>query len=268
VPIELAAITDPIWYAVDGVQARLRRRWPGLHADTAQAMAQSLLAQRGPWLLRVRDGVVRIDVQGLIAATPAAPTVLSNGYTWPELATMINSAAAVADVRVIILVIDSPGGTVVGLPLVVRAIQAARIMGRGVVAYIAGIAAGAAVAVAAHCDCVCASAAATIGGVGNIRCLPGAWFPDWKGAYQCGTTRAAGTPPGELLQGAGDAMLRSIAQVRRLSPRRAAELPRLGLVSAEGGEALGLVDAICELVPAIPDSNERTPDDRHEPLDP
>lgn len=119
----------------------------------------------------VRDGVAVIPVLGPIFRRANLFTEVSGATSVEVLARDIATALASADVRALVLEIDSPGGEAAGINELAQMLFAAR--GRKpLVAYADGLAASAAYWLASACDEIVCDATAGLGSVGVVMAVP------------------------------------------------------------------------------------------------
>lgn len=116
----------------------------------------------------VQDGVAIVQVDGVIAPKANLFTQISGGASAQIIERQVREAAADPYVRAIMLDIDSPGGSVQGVPEVAAAVRAAS-EAKPVVAWTAGTAASGAYWIASAADRIyVANGTAVLGSIGVV----------------------------------------------------------------------------------------------------
>jgi ClpP class serine protease len=196
-------------------------------------------------------GVATVHITGQITRKSLAPAWC--GPDFDDIPSVIRSAIGDPGVRAVVLVVDSPGGSIRGPSRVLEAIASARAAGKPVIAHIDGSACGCAYAIAAACDRVYASPLAAIGALTTIVEI-------------VAPPPAPGTPPpmlsatfiGVSVERQRDADLarlatlyaEQIAQARRVSVETVEQLGEV-LGTAELAQQLGLVDDVIPFEAAL-----------------
>ena len=166
------------------------------------------------------------------------------GTALVEVADAIRQAAADPTARCILLEIDSPGGTVAGVDVVIDEIAKAP---KRTAAFIGGVCAGAAYSLAAETQTIFADPQARVGAVGVAQFALDWW--DTSPAHgQADSGDAEGEPPNgaaELTSSVSAFMLHQIRERRKQADFLAIERAACGtLYVAEHAEAAGLVDVV------------------------
>jgi len=155
----------PMLQVVAGI---LRRRMAGQSVDDA-AIAAALVDRKS--LPQARAGSVAIiPVYGVIAPRMNLFSEFSGGTTFEKLSRQLGQAMANADVKTILLDIDSPGGSVAGNAEFSAEVMKARAT-KPVIAQIQFTGASAAYQVAAACTEIVAAPSARIGSIGTYAIL-------------------------------------------------------------------------------------------------
>lgn len=128
-------------------------------AVEAAAVARGRRSERGP--------IARIRIEGTIEAKASIWTLIFGGTGLDMLAAEFDAAVRDPDVRGILLEIDSPGGTVYGVPELARVIRAAR-GSKPIIAVANAEAASAAYYLASQADEVSVTPSGQIGSIGVI----------------------------------------------------------------------------------------------------
>ncbi|MBB6053265.1 S49 family peptidase [Armatimonas rosea] len=146
------------------------------------------------------------EVFGQVALIPVSGVLLPTSSWWmrylgfrstPEIAEAIKRAQADANIKTILLKIESPGGAVQGIAELADTVKACD---KRIIAYTGGVCASAALWVASQCDKVYASRLADVGCIGTLRVVS-----DWSQYYKAmGVTVNAITSTGaESFKGMG-----------------------------------------------------------------
>lgn len=157
------AITPEKLREIQSVYAAHLRGEKGDFAEIEAKLGRPMVNERSPYT--VTDGVAVISLEGVIAKRMNLFTQISGG-TSTELATQdLRAALADADVKSIVLMMDSPGGTVDGTQALSDQIYAARRI-KPIVALASGIMASAAYWIGSAAQAVYVAEQTTI--VGSI----------------------------------------------------------------------------------------------------
>lgn len=143
---------------------------PIVHAHvTGQAHANGLMDafanQKPEPIADVKDGIGYVMLDGVISRKVSAIEKSSGITDVAEVAAAVSDFAGRDDVQGIMLMIDSPGGTVGGVPELASIVKAASERKR-VVAYVDGMACSAAYWIASQADEIIATESAHVGSVG------------------------------------------------------------------------------------------------------
>lgn len=134
-------------------------------AGVEARLGRPLANERQPY--QVVDGVAQINVDGPLAKRMNMFMQVSGGTSMEILANDFTAALADAEVRAVLLVIDSPGGTVDGTEELARTVLQARSGSKPVVAWVSGMMASAAYWIGASADAVYIGASTdTVGSIG------------------------------------------------------------------------------------------------------
>jgi signal peptide peptidase SppA len=148
-----------------------------LDAVTASCNAQEfragimeeLAAQREEPVLRVENGVGCINVEGIIVKRPSLLQAVMGGVCQLcDLEELLHQAAT-QPLTALVLRIDSPGGTLAGVPEMASRLY--ELKGKStfpIIACVEGMAASAAYWLASQCDEVCVSEASSVGSIGVV----------------------------------------------------------------------------------------------------
>lgn len=115
--------------------------------------------------MTIDDGVARISVRGVISKDISNMERMSGAVDIRDIEKLINTAAADPTVRAIILDVDSPGGTVQGVPELAARIAEVNNT-KPIVAYTDGLMASAAYWLSSGAEVILASASSTVGSIG------------------------------------------------------------------------------------------------------
>lgn len=225
------------------------------HAPESQAAAGSG-SGRGPDLVIDSDGIAYIEISGTLMKHRASGMASTSTV---ETRRLVRAAVRSKDVRGILLLIDSPGGTVAGTTDLADDIRAAATQ-KPTFAYIQDLGASGAYWLASQATRVSANATGLVGSIGVFSVVE----DSSKAAADAGVKvhvvrfgemKGVATPGTEVtdeqlaymqarIDSFGQDFVRAIAQGRQLSDARAAELAD-GRVH-KGAEALklGLIDAV------------------------
>ena len=158
-------LARPMLRVVAGI---LARRMAGQDADDA-AIAAALVDRKN--LPQPRAGSVAIiPVYGVIAPRMNLFSEFSGGTTFESLSRSLAKAMANADIKTVLLDIDSPGGSVAGNAEFAAEVMRARVT-KPIIAQIQFTGASAAYAVAAACTEIVAAPSARIGSIGTYAIL-------------------------------------------------------------------------------------------------
>jgi signal peptide peptidase SppA len=134
-------------------------------AGVEARLGRPLANERQPY--QVTDGVAQINVDGPLAKRMNMFMQVSGGTSMELLASDLRAALADAEVKAVLLIIDSPGGTVDGTEDLARTVLAARDGGKPVVAWVDGMMASAAYWIGAAADAIYIGASTdTVGSIG------------------------------------------------------------------------------------------------------
>jgi signal peptide peptidase SppA len=148
-----------------------------------EAVLAAPLERRESGSVRMRDGVAVISVMGTIFPRANYFTDISGATSIETLALHFGEAVAAADIKAVVLHIDSPGGQITGVHEFAERIFAARDI-KPVVAYISGMGTSAAYWIACAAGRVVADATASLGSIGVVT----AWTDDKEARKSRGLT--------------------------------------------------------------------------------
>jgi signal peptide peptidase SppA len=120
--------------------------------------------------MSVRDGVATIPVRGVISKDISKMERMNGAVDVRDISIMLDAALADTEVRGIVLDVDSPGGTVQGVPELAARIAEVNTI-KPVVAYTDGLMASAAYWLSAGASHIIASQSATVGSIGVYLAL-------------------------------------------------------------------------------------------------
>lgn len=124
----LAAFTETAWAIepakLDAICAFIELRAAG--GELSKAEVKALMDDRDRRKVQTNGGVLVLPITGTITQRAGLLTSWSGGTSTEKLGAQIDSALASADVRAIVLDVDSPGGNVAGVPELAEKIYAAR----------------------------------------------------------------------------------------------------------------------------------------------
>lgn len=133
-----------------------------------EAVSQRLgMARPGESRMRVVNGVAVIPVTGVLQPKPNILTRIFGGTATSQVESDVKQAAGDTQVRSIVLIIDSPGGSAIGNEEVSKVIVEAREK-KTITAYVRGMAASAAYYLASAAERIVASPSSSIGSIGTI----------------------------------------------------------------------------------------------------
>jgi|CXWL01.1.fsa_nt_gi signal peptide peptidase SppA len=116
-------------------------------------------------------GVAVIPITGVMTKNPTSAQFLFGGTSTAETRRKVRAAAADEDVESIMLFIDSPGGSVMGLEDLANDVKAAVDGGTPVIAFIEDLGASAAYYVASQASAIFANKTAIIGSIGCLAII-------------------------------------------------------------------------------------------------
>ena len=215
------------------------------------------------------DGVAVIPVKGVIAKGISSMDRISGATDVDEIGEMISVAVADESVDAIVLDVDSPGGSVAGVPELSDAVYAAT-KSKPVIAHTASLMASAAYWISAKANAIYATQSAEVGSIGVY--LP---ILDESGAYAAAGYRmevlksaesplkGAGIPGTSLtpeqradLQAGVDYLYGMFAQAIKMRRKPASEAMRGQTLFGAQALSAGLVDSIGSLTDAIRDAKK------------
>lgn len=143
------------------------------HISDKEAVLATPTERRESGRVQVRDGVAVLSVMGPIFPRADIFTEISGATSVESLALRFGEAVAAADVKAIVLHVDSPGGQITGIHEFASQIYDAR-EAKPVVAYVSGYGASAAYWLASAASKIVADDTAVLGSLGVVS----AWTSD------------------------------------------------------------------------------------------
>jgi signal peptide peptidase SppA len=211
------------------------------------------------------NGVGVIPLQGVIGRKVGALQKSSGVTDIQDFMDMLDEGMADKSARCLMLDIDSPGGTVTGVPEAAAAVARARAV-KPIMAFASGMCASAAYWVASQCDAIYAEPSATVGSIGVYS-----YVLDRTRAYEnngvkvdvfsSGKHKAAGLPGTALspeqrseMQGRVDALASMFkGTVLSMRPQISAAAMEGQTFFGAGARAAGLVDSVSTFEQAMAD---------------
>jgi protease-4 len=223
--------------------------WEGDDAEPADTPPPPLYQIAAP-------GVALVEARGIIGKHLSGMAMLCGGCDVERVGAALEAAAEDAGVRSIVLHLDTPGGTVPGVPELASRIR--HITTRvPVYGFVDDLCASAGYWIASACSGIFATPTASLGSIGVYMALVDesqAWAEQgWKLVLvKAGTFKAAGTPGSEITdeqvaqwqQGVDALYAMFAADVRRGRPAVADESMQGQCFLGAAAQAVGLVDQI------------------------
>ena len=247
---------------LQGIADHVRNLDLRAHVELAQVRGGSPAAG-GRGFEVTPDGVALIEIIGSLSKYDSS---LSGGGGTIRLRQQIRHAASSDDVRGILLIIDSPGGTAAGTADLAAEVARAN-QQKPVTAYIEDLGASAAYWVASAAGKVFANAQALVGSIGTYAVLTdfsaqAAMIGVKVHVVRAGAMKGAGTPGTEITQeqlgewqqivnDLNEQFLAGVSAGRKLSPAQVAELADGRIHIAAKAHTLGLIDGIKTLDEAL-----------------
>ena len=168
-------MTNPIWAIDRDALSRIRNEHPEMASAARTTLAlhgfESFDSFRSRDLeFPVVNGVVRIDLRGVMTKDVSFWTYISNGLSTTQLTDAFSQFASNTSIEAVLFVIDSPGGSVDGLDALGDAITACR-KKKPVVAQVDGMAASAAYYAASQATEIHANRMDLVGSIGTYIML-------------------------------------------------------------------------------------------------
>jgi signal peptide peptidase SppA len=230
----------------------LRRLDLHLHLSSGAVQAAQQQAATSGKLFEQRDGIALIGIHGRMMKQASS---LSDGTSTVLARRQIRAAAADADVKAILLHIDSPGGTAAGTADLAADVSVAGNQ-KPVWSFVEDLDASAAYWVASQSQRVSANATALVGSIGTygvVYDMSGAAAMEGVKAFvvRAGKFKGMGTPGTEVTQeqlaemqrtvdGLNEHFLAGVAGGRKLSATRSASWPTGGCISPRRPNACSL----------------------------
>jgi signal peptide peptidase SppA len=218
--------------------------------------------------MQIAGGVAMIPIVGVLQPKANAVSRYYGGTATSQVEADFRRALSDSQVRAIVLLIDSPGGSAMGNEEVARTIYEARGT-KPVTAFVRGMAASAAYYLASAADKIIASPSSLVGSIGTILLHTDAakFYADW-GIKVTPITQGKHKADGnqfeplsdqsratlqEFVDAHGDMFVNAVARHRSVTPKEVREQFGQGKVFL-ADEALrrGMIDAIGSLEDAIP----------------
>lgn len=202
-------------------------------------------------------GVALVEARGIIGKHLSGMALACGGCDVERVQAALEAAAADPGVRSILLHLDTPGGTVPGVPELASRIRAITTEGVAVYAFVDDLCASAGYWLASACAGIFATPTATLGSIGVYMAAvdeSAAWAEEgWKLVLiKAGTFKAAGHPGSEITpeqiaqwqQGIDAIYAMFTADVRRGRPGVADETMQGQCFLGAAAQASGLVDQL------------------------
>jgi signal peptide peptidase SppA len=261
-----AVMCDILEAHLAGGESEIKRRLLGeiLSGGKAPADVPANPENDGPRYM-CSNGVGIIPLQGVIGRKVGALQKSSGVSDIQDFVDMLDQGMADKSARCLMLDIDSPGGTVTGVPEAAAEVAKARSV-KPIMAFASGMCASAAYWVASQCDAIYAEPSATVGSIGVYS-----YILDRTRAYENSGTRvqvfssgkhkAAGLPGTALtpeqsseMQGRVDALANIFkGTVLSMRPQVAASAMEGQSFFGAGARAAGLVDSVSTFDQAMAD---------------
>ena len=218
--------------------------------------------------MQIAGGVAMIPIVGVLQPKANSVSRYYGGTATSQVEADFRRALSDSQVRSIVLLIDSPGGSAMGNEEVARTIYEARGT-KPVIAFVRGMAASAAYYLASAADKIIASPSSLIGSIGTILLHTDAtkYFAEWglkvtpitQGKHKADgnqfepLTDQSRSTLQEFVDAHGDMFVNAVARHRSVTPKEVREQYGQGKVFL-ADEALrrGMIDAIGTLEEAIP----------------